>query len=118
MILINIMNQPNTEIIPTYIVYVDIRRMVHDDNEGCTVVGATLTLSSSSNPVTPLSTSWINAHLSTHVPLEFSPPLPQFSPHKSPPSLCANFSQLNFTEGFKEKYLRYHISDIMEISYA
>lgn len=81
------------------------------DSSVSTVLGATLTLSSNSNPVTPLSTSWINAHISTHVPLEYhlwsSPPLPQLSPSKTPNS-SASFHFDGFDDEFdeiKEKYL-------------
>ena len=85
-----------------------------DDSGVSAVLGATLTLSSNSNPVTPLSTSWINAHISTHVPLEYhlwsSPPLPQLSPSKTPNS-SASFHYDEFNDDFdeitKEKYLRY-----------
>lgn len=77
------------------------------------VLGATLTLSSNSNPVTPLSNSWINAHISSHVPLEYhlwsSPPLPRLSPSKSP-ILSASFHFDGFDDNFdeiKEKCLRY-----------
>ena len=85
-----------------------------DQSDVSAVIGATLTLTANSNPVTPLSMPWINAHISTHVPLEYhlwsSPPLPQLSPNKTPNSSTSfHFDEFddNFDEVNKEKYLRY-----------
>lgn len=85
-----------------------------DQSDVSAVIGATLTLTANSNPVTPLSMPWINAHISTHVPLDYhlwsSPPLPQLSPSKTPNSITSfHFDEFddNFDEINKEKFLRY-----------